>query len=236
MMLSNPRLIPMGDRALVIEFGDRADPELSARIAAAAQHLRAAPPPGILDIVPANTTLALHYDPALIGVGTTPYEALIQKIQTWLRTQADAKLAPGRLVEIPVCYGGPCGEDLDEVARRHGLTPAEVATIHAGTDYRVYMLGFVPGFAYLGDVDARIATPRRDTPRPRVPAGSVGIGGDQTGVYPLETPGGWHIIGRTPAKMFTPKTEPPCLLLAGDTVRFVAISQAEFDALSGARV
>src|SRR6185503_20357253 len=153
-MLSNPRLIPMGDRALVIEFGDRADPELSARIAAAAQHLRAAPPPGILDIVPAYTTLALHYDPALIGVGTTPYEALIQKIQTWLRTQADAKLAPGRLVEIPVCYGGPCGEDLDEVARRHGLTPAEVATIHAGTDYRVYMLGFVPGFAYLGYVVA----------------------------------------------------------------------------------
>src|SRR6185436_1459858 len=103
-MLSNPRLIPMGDRALVIEFGDQAGPELSARIAAAAQHLRAAPPPGLRDIVPAYTTLALYYDPVAIGVGTTPYEALIQKIETWLRAQADANLPPGRLVEIPVCY------------------------------------------------------------------------------------------------------------------------------------
>ncbi len=234
-MLSNPRLIPMGDRALVIEFGDRADPELSAHIAAAAQHLRASPPPGVLDVVPASTTLALHYDPVLIGVGTTPYEALIQKIETWLREQAEAKLPQGRLVEIPVCYGGSFGEDLDEVARQHGLTPEAVATIHAGTEYHVYMLGFVPGFAYLGDLDARIATSRRDTPRPRVPAGSVAIGGAQTGVYPLETPGGWQLIGRTPLRMFTPDSEPPCLLRAGDTVRFVAISRAEFDTLSGVR-
>ena len=234
-MLSNLRLIPMGDRALVIEFGDRPSPELSARIAAAAQQLRASPPPGVLDIVPAYTTLALHYDPVLIGVGTTPYEALIQKIETWLHAQADAKMPHGRLVEIPVCYGGGLGEDLDEVARQHGLTPEAVATIHAGTEYRVYMLGFVPGFAYLGDLDARIATSRRDSPRPRVPAGSVAIGGAQTGVYPLETPGGWQLIGRTPLRMFTPDSEPPCLLRAGDTVRFVAISRAEFDTLSGIR-
>ncbi|HEV8645385.1 MAG TPA: 5-oxoprolinase subunit PxpB [Burkholderiales bacterium] len=232
-MLPNPRLIPMGDRALVIEFGDRLDPELSARIAAAAQHLRASPPPGVLDIVPAYTTLALHYDPAVIGAGTTPYEALIEQIGAWLHAQADAELSPGRLVEIPVCYGGGFGEDLEEVARQHGLTPEEVATIHCGKDYRVHMLGFVPGFAYLGDLDSRIGTPRRDTPRPRVPAGSVAISGDQTGVYPLETPGGWHLIGRTPVRMFTPEAEPPCLLGAGDTVRFVPISRAEFDALSG---
>jgi inhibitor of KinA len=234
-MLSNPRLIPMGDRALVIEFGDRPDPELSARIAAAAQHMRASPPPGVLDVVPASTTLALHYDPVLIGVGTTPYEALIQKIETWLHEQAEAKLPQGRLVEIPVCYGGSFGEDLDEVARQHGLTPEAVATIHAGTEYHVYMLGFVPGFAYLGDLDARIVTSRRDTPRPRVPAGTVAIGGAQTGVYPLETPGGWQLIGRTPLRMFTPDSEPPCLLRAGDRVRFVTISRTEFDALSGIR-
>ena len=234
-MLSNLRLIPMGDRALVIEFGDRPSPELSARIAAAAQQMRASPPPGVLDIVPAYTTLALYYDPVLIGVGTTPYEALIQKIETWLHAQAEAKMPQGRLVEIPVCYGGGFGEDLDEVARQHGLTPEAVATIHAGTEYRVYMLGFVPGFAYLGDLDARIATSRRDTPRPRVPAGSVAIGGAQTGVYPLETPGGWQLIGRTPLRMFSPDSEPPCLLRAGDTVRFVAISRAEFDNLSEVR-
>ncbi|MGH8693318.1 MAG: 5-oxoprolinase subunit B family protein, partial [Burkholderiales bacterium] len=105
----------------------------------------------------------------------------------------------------------------------------------ASMDYRVYLLGFVPGFAYLGNLDSRIVTPRRDTPRPHVPAGSVAIGGDQTGVYPLETPGGWHLVGRTPVKMFTPEAEPPCLLGAGDTVRFVPISRAEFDALSGTR-
>ncbi len=233
-MLPNARLLPMGDRALVIEFGERLDPELSARIAAAAQHLRASPPPGVLDIVPAYTTLALHYDPAVIGAGTTPYEALIEQIEAWLHAQADSDLLPGRLVEIPVCYGGSLGEDLEEIARRHGLTPEEVVTIHCAKDYRVYLLGFVPGFAYLGDLDSRIATPRRDAPRPQVPAGSVAIGGDQTGVYPLETPGGWHLIGRTPVKMFTPEAEPPCLLGAGDTVRFVPISRAEFDALSGA--
>ena len=231
-MLSNPHLIPMGDRALVIEFGDRLDPDLSARIAAAAQHMRASPPPGVLDIVPAYTTLALHYDPAAVGVGTTPYEALIQRIETWLHAQADAQPASGRLVEIPVCYGGELGEDLEEVASRHGLTPEEVASIHAGADYRVYLLGFVPGFAYLGDLDSRIATPRQDVPRPHVPAGSVAIGGNQTGVYPLQSPGGWHLIGRTPIRMFTPEADPPCLLSAGDTVRFVPISRAEFDALS----
>jgi inhibitor of KinA len=234
-MLPNPHLIPMGDRALVIEFGDRLDPELSSRIAAAAQHLRASPPPGVLDIVPAYTTLALHYDPAVVGAGATPYEALIEQLEAWLHAQADAELTPGRLVEIPVCYGGGLGEDLEVVARQHGLTPEEVAAIHAGTDYRVYLLGFVPGFAFLGDLDSRIATPRRDAPRPHVPAGSVAIGGNQTGVYPLETPGGWHLIGRTPVKMFTPETEPPCLIGAGDTVRFVPISRAEFDALSGSR-
>lgn len=232
-MLPDPRLIPMGDRALVIEFGDRLDPGLNARIAAAAQHLRTSPPPGVLDIVPAYTTLALHYDPALIGAGTTPYEALSEQIERWLHAQADAEVPPGRLVEIPVCYGSGLGEDLEEVARQHGLTPEEVATVHASTDYRVYLLGFVPGFAYLGNVDSRIATPRRETPRSHVPAGSVAIGGNQTAVYPLATPGGWHLIGRTPVRMFTPEAEPPCLLDAGDTVRFVAISRAEFDAWPG---
>ncbi|MGQ0578357.1 MAG: 5-oxoprolinase subunit PxpB [Betaproteobacteria bacterium] len=232
-MLPNPRLIPMGDRALVIEFGDRLDPGLSARIAAAAQSLRASALPGVLDIVPAYTTLALHYDPAIIGAGDAPNEVLIEQIKKWLSAQDEVEPPPGRLVEIPVCYGGELGEDLDEVSRRHELTAGEFATIHASTDYRVYLLGFVPGFAYLGNLDSRIATPRRDTPRPRVPAGSVAIGGDQTGVYPLDTPGGWHLIGRTPVRMFTPEAEPPCLLGAGDRVRFVPISRAEFDSMSG---
>lgn len=225
----------MGDRALLLEFGDRIDADLSARIAAAAQRLRASPPPGVLDIVPAYTTLTLHYDPAKIGAGAIPYEALAEQIESWLREETHIEPSPGRLVKIPVCYGNGFGEDLDDVAGTHGLTAEQVIALHSGAEYRVHMLGFVPGFAYLGGLDPRLATPRHATPRPRVPAGSVAIGGEQAGVYPLETPGGWQIIGRTPLKLFTPEIDPPCVLNAGDTVRFVPIAPHEFDALSGSR-
>ena len=233
-MHSAPRFYPMGDQALIVEFGDRIDPALSAHIAALARRLRDSSPIGVLDIVPAYTTLALHYDPAAVGSGTSPYEALAETIGTWLGTQSVETSAAGRLIEIPVCYGGAFGEDLEALARSHGLSAGEVIAIHSGTSYHVHMLGFVPGFAYLGGLDARLATPRRDTPRQSVPAGSVAIGGAQTGVYPLDTPGGWHIIGRTPLQLFKPDAAPPSLLNAGDAVRFVPISVTEFEARSKA--
>jgi len=224
----------MGDQALIVEFGDRVDPALSAEIAAVAQRLRESRTNGVLDVIPTYTTLALHYDPAAVGAGTPPYEALVETIDTWLKTQTTATPPVGRLVDIPVCYGGALGEDLEALAQSHNFSAEEVVAIHSGATYHVHMLGFVPGFAYLGGLDARLATPRRDTPRPRVPAGSVAIGGDQTGVYPLDTPGGWHIIGRTPLRLFRSDAMPPSLLNAGDTVRFVPISAQEFDAQSKA--
>lgn len=231
-MVPNLRILPMGDRALVVEFGDRADADVSGRIAAAAQQLRASPPPGVLDIVPAHTTLTLHYDPGAIGRGNTPFEALAAQIGAWLDARAGTAPPPSRLVEIPLCYGGAFGEDLEALAQLHGLSAAQVVAIHSGAEYRVHMLGFVPGFAYLGGLDPRLVTPRHGTPRPRVPAGTLGIGGEHTGVYPLETPGGWQLIGRTPLRMFTPESNPPCLLNAGDRVRFVPIAAQDFAALA----
>ena len=224
----------MGDQALIVEFGDRVDPLLSARIAMLAQRLRESLPIGVLDIVPAYSTLALHYDPAAVGSGTSPYEALAEIIGNWLQSQPVETSAAGRRVEIPVCYGGAFGEDLETLAHAHKLSARQVIAIHSGADYHVHMLGFVPGFAYLGGLDERLETPRRDTPRPRVPAGSVGIGGKQTGIYPLESPGGWQIIGRTPLQLFKPDVSPPSLLNAGDTVRFVPISAQEFESRSKA--
>jgi inhibitor of KinA len=228
-----PRLFPMGDQALVAEFGDRIDPVLSAQIAALAQRLRESLPIGVLDIVPAYTTLTLHYDPIAVGAGESPYEALAETIGEWLKIQTVEASTAGQIVEIPVCYGGAFGEDLEALARKRNLTVAEVIAIHSGASYHVHMLGFVPGFAYLGGLDARLATPRRDTPRPRVPAGSVAVAGEQTCVYPLDTPGGWQIIGRTPLQLFRPDASPPSLLNAGDTVRFTPISVQEFEAQSG---
>ena len=231
-MLPAPRFFPIGDQALIVEFGDRIDPTLSAHIAAIAQRLRDSRPIGVLDIVPAYATLALHYDPAAVGTGTSPYEALVETIGTWLKTKYTGDAVAGRAIEIPVCYGGIYGEDLQALAHSRGLSADEVIALHSGATYHVHMLGFVPGFAYLGGLDARLATPRRDTPRPRVPAGSVAIAGEQTAVYPLETPGGWQIIGRTPLQLFTPEATPPSLLNAGETVLFVPISAQEFEAQS----
>lgn len=227
-----PRIIPMGDCALVVEFGNEAREELSSHIAALASRLRIARPAGVLDVVPTYTTLAVHYEPALVEAGDSPYDTLAAQIEAWLRGEPPDSVASGRRIEIPVCYGGAHGEDLAVIAERNGLQTEEVVRLHSTTDYYVHMLGFVPGFAYLGGLDPRLTTPRRDSPRARVPAGSVAIGGTSTGIFPLETPGGWHLVGRTPLRLFVPDSEPPCLLNAGDQVRFIPISAERFDALA----
>ena len=234
-MFPSPRFFPMGDQGLLIEFGDRIDAALSGHIASLADRLRESRPIGVVDIVPAYTTLTLHYDPAAVGKGNSPYEALAETIGGWLARQPAEETAHGRTVDIPVCYGGAYGEDLEELAVKRGLTRDAAVAIHSEARYHVHMLGFVPGFAYLGGLDARLVTPRRETPRARVPAGSVGIGGEQTGVYPLETPGGWNIIGRTPLRLFQPEASPPCLLNAGDTVRFVPITAQQFESMGGGK-
>lgn len=223
------RLHPLGDRAVLIHLGDQIDEATHRRVRAVCARLERSSVPGMVEIVPAFASVAVHFDPAAASAGgTDPFKRVEAALRRALEDMEEAELPAARTVEIPVCYGGELGPDLEAVARRHGLAPEEVARIHAAGDYRVFMIGFAPGFAYLGGLDPRIATPRRATPRTRVPASSVGIGGAQTGVYPIDSPGGWQLIGRTPLRLFTPEAEAPTLLRAGDRVRFRAISAEEF--------
>jgi KipI family sensor histidine kinase inhibitor len=166
----------------------------------------------------------VYYDPAKLS-----YRRLERELAKRSRSLSSAAPRCGRTIEIPVRYGGDYGEDLSYVARYCGLSEAEVIARHSGRDYRIYMLGFLPGFAYLGGMDPSLATPRLDTPRKAIPAGSVGIGGEQTGIYPLTSPGGWRLIGRTPLKPYDPRREPPILYRAGDFVRFRSVDNDEFE-------
>jgi KipI family sensor histidine kinase inhibitor len=219
--MSPPRLAPLGDSALLIVFGDRVDPALNRRALALAKAL--ADLPGVTDRVPAYASLALYYDPCVWR-----HEGLVEAVTPYLADEGAA--APeDRSLRIPVCYGGEHGPDLDAVARHCGLAPDEVIARHSGGEYLVYFLGFTPGFAYLGGLDPALATPRRGTPRSSVPAGAVGIAGEQTGIYPQASPGGWRLIGRTPLRLFDPLREPPCLLAPGDRLRFAPIGPDEFE-------
>lgn len=226
--MSAPTIEPLGDTALLLRWGERIDPDLNRRVHALAAALDAIRPPWLLDLVPAYATLALHLDTATFA----PVDEPLATAERWLRAQlatladdADAPAATpaARLVEIPVRYGGEHGPDLDEVARDTGLSPEQVVARHTAGHYHVALLGFAPGFPYLLGLDPALALPRLATPRQRVPAGSVAIGGAQTGIYPRESPGGWRVIGRTPLTLFDPLRDPPALLAPGDRVRFVAV-------------
>ena len=230
-----PRLYPLGDAAVVLELGQAIAPATQQLVQAFAKVLARHPPPGLREVVPAFTTLTVYYDPlVLFELGAaSPYEQMASALQRLLPA-ARAALAdyePGPLVEIPVCYGGEFGPDLALVASHAQLAAEEVIARHAQPEYLVHMVGFAPGFPYLGGLDARLATPRRAQPRPLVPAGAVGIAGVQTGVYSLPTPGGWQLIGRTPLRLFDPSRAQPSLLQAGDRLRFVPITEQEFQRL-----
>ncbi|HEX5122556.1 MAG TPA: 5-oxoprolinase subunit PxpB [Rhodanobacteraceae bacterium] len=219
---------PLGETALLLRFGSGLDAGVNARVHAAATVLRAAQLPGLVDVAPAYATLALHYDPAawLDGNGSQPwrnFEAAVRAVLAAPPVEGD--VAP-RVVEIPVCYGGDFGPDLDALAHHANLEPVQVIARHIGVIYTVAMLGFAPGFPYLFGLDPALQMPRRPSPRTRVPAGSVAIGGAQTGIYPSELPGGWQLIGRTPLALFDARRDPPSLLVPGDRVRFVAIDAA----------
>jgi KipI family sensor histidine kinase inhibitor len=217
------RVREAGDSALLVELDAVIDPEINARaiaIAAAVDDERLA---GVRDVVPTYRSVALHFDPLVIGV-----DAVRAAVERAL--DARPRRAQTRLIEVPVVYGGDAGPDLGEVAGRARLAPDVVAELHASATYRVFMLGFLPGFPYLASVDERIAAPRRVVPRVRVPAGSVGIAGRQTGIYPMESPGGWNIIGRTGVRVFDPARVPPALFRPGDSVRFVPSATADVPA------
>jgi KipI family sensor histidine kinase inhibitor len=225
------RIVPLGDRALIVELGQRVDPAISARARAVAEHLLRARLPGVTDVVPAFTTVGIHYRPEALAGGGTPHGRMREQVEAILARGIAPQGAAARVVEVPVCYGGEFGPDLAEVAAACKLTPDEVIALHAASPHVVHMLGFAPGFPYMGGLDARLGVPRRATPRIAVPAGSVAIARDQSAIYPLEAPGGWNLIGRTPLRLFRPAADPPCLLQPGDEVRFMAIAPERFRSL-----
>lgn len=220
-------LTPLGDSAVVVALGSGLDETGLRRVWALAAALERDRPAGVVDVVPAFANVTVFYDVAQFG----GYERLCREIATRAERVETADLRrEARVIEIPVCYGGEGGADLADVAAQAGLSSEEVVALHAGGDYLVQAIGFAPGFAYLGGLPAKIHTPRRPTPRTAVPAGTVGIGGAQTGVYPLMTPGGWNLIGRTPLRLFDGGSQEPALLRAGDRVTFRAINAEEFAA------
>jgi inhibitor of KinA len=226
-----PLIVAAGDAAVTIELGRAVHPALAARARAIAEHLRAHRFDGVTDIVAAYASVTLHFDPWRVmqarGVDD-PMGVVLAQVEGLVARAPDAPRGKPRTHTIPVCYGGEHGEDLARVAEHCGLSVDEVVAQHCAPLYDVYFLGFAPGFPYLGGLPKKLATPRRDAPRPRIPAGSVGIGAEQTGVYPSESPGGWNLIGRTPVALFDPATAPGALLHAGDHVRFVPIDADEY--------
>jgi inhibitor of KinA len=225
----------MTETAMVVRFGTTIDPAIADAIQALAASLDADPFPGFVESSPGFATLAVFFDPdAVPRDRDEPPAASVQRLlEARLGRLDPTGLGEPRLIEIPVAYGGAFGPDLAELAAHHGLTEEEVIALHSGGEYRVHMIGFTPGFPFLGGLPERLATPRRPSPRLKIPAGTVAIGGPQTGIYPVESPGGWNLIGRTPLALFLPDDDPPSLLAAADRIRFRPITAEEYAALGG---
>jgi len=218
------RIVAAGESAIVVEFEARIEPAINALAIALAEALQATEVAGVRDVVPTYRSVAIHFDPL-----RTDIDALTGQIDRAVATAGSSPVTSRSPIRIPVCYGSEFGPDLPAVAAYAGCSEQAVVLAHTETTYRVFMLGFVPGFAYLGIVDQRIAMPRHAVPRVRVPARSVAIAGVQTGIYPSETPGGWQLIGRTPLPPFDPDRPEPFLMKAGDAVQFYAIDGAEYE-------
>ncbi|MCC8066787.1 MAG: 5-oxoprolinase subunit PxpB [Clostridiales bacterium] len=217
------RILRSGDQALIAEFGNEISPFINDQVHSLASQIKAASVPGVTELVPAFRSLLVCFDPAVIA-----YERLKAIILDLSRNLELSESQEKRTICVPCCYGGHFGPDLGVLETYSGLSRDEIIAIHSGTDYRVYMLGFLPGFAYLGGLNERIAMPRLDTPRVKIPKGSVGIGGNQTGVYPLDSPGGWRLIGSTPLDFYDPAREEPILCYAGDFIRFYPVTSADY--------
>lgn len=228
-----PTILPLGDAALVVQFENSMDPAVHARVLQLFGQLQNAPA-FIRDVVPAYCSLTIHYDvAALHEEGASAFENVKRLLQPLLQNSVCATPLVQRTVRIPVCFAGRFAPDLQELAGQKRLAVANVIQTFTATAYTVYMIGFLPGFAYMGRVDSRLATPRRSSPRQNVAAGSVGIAGEQTGIYPLASPGGWNLIGRTPLALFNKDEKDPVLLRPGDSVTFYPITEDEFADYTG---
>lgn len=232
------KIKPLGETGLLVKFGDNINPDVHHKIQNLANYLEKNSFIGMQEYVISYTSLAVYYNPFIIRRNFTAYrdksasQIVSQLLTKYIEETSQTTPLQPNVIKIPVCYGGEYGPDLDFVAKHNNLSVDEVIKIHTTPDYLVYMIGFCPGFPYLGGMDERIATPRRTTPRLSIPARSIGIAGNQTGGYPISTPGGWQIIGRTPIEMFNLDNQPsPSLLHAGDIVNFYAVSPEEYTSL-----
>lgn len=226
---------PLGENGVVIQFGNEISPQTYHLVRTLSNYLESHRFLSFLEHVPAFTTVTVYYDSLFFlkkGI-PLPYEKVCQELEAILAVANHKQNKAERMIEIPVCYGGEFGPDLQVVAEHNHLTVEEIISIHSNGDYFVYMIGFAPGFPYIGGMSKQIFAPRKSSPRMNISAGSVGIAGNQTGIYPLETPGGWQIIGRTPLKLFRPNEEIPSFLKAGDRIRFVPISSKEYFLIKG---
>ncbi|MDT8862686.1 5-oxoprolinase subunit PxpB [Alkalihalobacillus sp. MEB130] len=226
------KVTALSESAIAVHFGNEIDVEVHKKVKAFAAHLEKDPFKGLKEIVPAFTTVTVFYDPLSIlpfSKGESPSSIVCATLKEIALNLKKADEQKSRLIEIPVCYGGAYGPDLEYVAEYNRLTPDQVVDIHSSGEYLVYMIGFAPGFPYLGGMSEKIATPRKEQPRMEIPKGSVGIAGKQTGVYSISTPGGWQLIGKTPLDLFFKDQTPPSLLQSGDVIRFKPITEAEYN-------
>ncbi len=221
--MADLRFVPAGDKAFVIEMGTGISPEINRSVHNLFLAIEKQGIPGVLDMVPTYRSLLINYDPLIL-----PPNELEERVSALTQDLDETATGASRVVELPTVYGDDHGPDLGHVAEHNGLTHEEVIALHSGTDYLVYMMGFTPGFTYLGGMSEKVATPRLQTPRTAIPAGSVGIAERQTGIYPIESPGGWQLIGRTPVQLFDPSKQPPVIAEPGDYIRFVPVSSEEY--------
>ena len=222
-MYQRARFLPAGDKAVSIELGGSISPEINRKVRALLLAIEKESMSEVIDLVPTYRSILAYYDPLRITLSE-----LEERLSVLEQRLDEAPGKPPKVIEIPTMYGGEYGPDLDYVAQHNGLTPEQVMQVHSDINYQVYMMGFTPGFPYLGEVSEKIATPRLQTPRTAIPAGSVGIAERQTGVYPTESPGGWRIIGRTPIQLFDARRDPPAVVEVGDHVRFTPITEDTF--------
>ena len=220
--MSEVRYLVAGDSAVCVEFGNEISPEINKKIRAFKIAVEKSDIPGIVETVPTYRSLLVHYHPEVIG-----FKAPTEKFDKLMGSLSSIPIPPPTVIEIPVLYGGEMGPDIENVAEHNHKTVEEVIKIHTSEEYLIYMIGFIAGFPYLGGMSKEIATPRLKSPRVKIEGGSVGIAGEQTGIYPVASPGGWQLIGRTPLKLYDADREKPVLLEAGQYIKFAAVTEEE---------